>query len=497
MTDRQPLHPGRVKLVPVAGQENVYDLVRADEALVPGTELKKATLLSDETERFIWGDTQDRTVDQALYTAKKNTNHVFEVGDIRVTARTDLGDDWLLCNGEIITDDYPELKERIYPTRYGWYDGDREEITSTGQYLHAYYGGKYWRVHMDVEGEDDDAETAVIELYSAEHLWDEWKLEWRYTDTTGYSIYGSFTEEVIFSNGTLYCKFYPWQSSGLRCYIITIPLDNISAAGVATYDDGSVTTGMAYNDVTGKWYFGGAATIDDDERFYLYESDTYVIDTAAATRYVLGSNYTYNSSYSNGFRPLYCKNGIVYGSFYNRKGSYAIAFTDPGNPAITGNNGAATDIFYDAYYSDILDTVVAFSSYEETTSGGSTGAFVYTYDRTANTWVRQGDEARSHKINDIFELNGLFYVDVSGGITVYEDIRDVNTIISLYTGATNGSANDSAMSTVPLALRSSPVLLYVASVNSKYNSRYGYFTPHLRTITVDNAYVYIRGRVTE
>lgn len=49
MTDRQPLHPGRVKLVPVAGQENVYDMVRADEALVPGTELKKATLLSDDT----------------------------------------------------------------------------------------------------------------------------------------------------------------------------------------------------------------------------------------------------------------------------------------------------------------------------------------------------------------------------------------------------------------------------------------------------------------
>ena len=30
MQDRVSLHPGRVKLVPVAGQENTYDMVRAD-----------------------------------------------------------------------------------------------------------------------------------------------------------------------------------------------------------------------------------------------------------------------------------------------------------------------------------------------------------------------------------------------------------------------------------------------------------------------------------
>lgn len=49
MKDRQPLHPGRVMLLPVAGQENTYDMVRADEPMEKGTPLNKSTLLSDET----------------------------------------------------------------------------------------------------------------------------------------------------------------------------------------------------------------------------------------------------------------------------------------------------------------------------------------------------------------------------------------------------------------------------------------------------------------
>ena len=40
--DRVPLYPGRVKLIPVSGQANTYDLVRADEPLVVGTPINKA-----------------------------------------------------------------------------------------------------------------------------------------------------------------------------------------------------------------------------------------------------------------------------------------------------------------------------------------------------------------------------------------------------------------------------------------------------------------------
>ena len=40
--DRIPTHPGRVKLVPVEGQENTFDMVRADEPIEVGTPINKA-----------------------------------------------------------------------------------------------------------------------------------------------------------------------------------------------------------------------------------------------------------------------------------------------------------------------------------------------------------------------------------------------------------------------------------------------------------------------
>lgn len=49
MENRQPTYPGRVILTPVPGQENTYDMVRADEPTVEGTPLNKQTLLQDAT----------------------------------------------------------------------------------------------------------------------------------------------------------------------------------------------------------------------------------------------------------------------------------------------------------------------------------------------------------------------------------------------------------------------------------------------------------------
>lgn len=49
MKDRISLYPGRVKLNPVAGEANTYDMVRADQPTQEGTALNKANLLSDET----------------------------------------------------------------------------------------------------------------------------------------------------------------------------------------------------------------------------------------------------------------------------------------------------------------------------------------------------------------------------------------------------------------------------------------------------------------
>lgn len=47
MVDRAALHPGRVKLVPVEGAANTFDMTRADEPIQAGTPLNKGTLLSE------------------------------------------------------------------------------------------------------------------------------------------------------------------------------------------------------------------------------------------------------------------------------------------------------------------------------------------------------------------------------------------------------------------------------------------------------------------
>lgn len=49
MNDRVSTYPGRVRLTPVEGQTDVFDMVRADSPTQEGTALNKANLLSDTT----------------------------------------------------------------------------------------------------------------------------------------------------------------------------------------------------------------------------------------------------------------------------------------------------------------------------------------------------------------------------------------------------------------------------------------------------------------
>lgn len=57
MDDRVSRYPGRVKMVPVPGQPNVYDMTLADEPTVAGTKLNKANLLSDQVSSLLGATT--------------------------------------------------------------------------------------------------------------------------------------------------------------------------------------------------------------------------------------------------------------------------------------------------------------------------------------------------------------------------------------------------------------------------------------------------------
>lgn len=66
MQDRVSQYPGRVKLTPVSGQENVYDMEWADGATVEGTALNKANLLGDLAAEVYSLDTETATVNDAF-----------------------------------------------------------------------------------------------------------------------------------------------------------------------------------------------------------------------------------------------------------------------------------------------------------------------------------------------------------------------------------------------------------------------------------------------
>ena len=76
MQDRLSTYPGRIRLIPVQGQENTYDIERADEPSQLGTELKTDTLLSDTTAALLGLDASTGTPNAAFGKLKSLLNTV-------------------------------------------------------------------------------------------------------------------------------------------------------------------------------------------------------------------------------------------------------------------------------------------------------------------------------------------------------------------------------------------------------------------------------------
>lgn len=68
MKDRISTYPGRVKLTPVSGQTNTYDMTLADSPTENGTPLSKATFLSDSVSEKYFAPGTDHTVSDVLDT---------------------------------------------------------------------------------------------------------------------------------------------------------------------------------------------------------------------------------------------------------------------------------------------------------------------------------------------------------------------------------------------------------------------------------------------
>ena len=83
-------------------------------------ETNSGQVLLDRDAQVTTGLASGSTLDDALQSVVKDTG-VFQVGDTLTTARTNLGDKWLLCNGTQITQaDYPALVGLLGTKPFNW-----------------------------------------------------------------------------------------------------------------------------------------------------------------------------------------------------------------------------------------------------------------------------------------------------------------------------------------------------------------------------------------
>lgn len=145
MKDRTPKYRGRVKLLPVTGQENIYDMTRADEPDDTGTPFNTRTMLQDSTAQFLKLPVSNPFVDDAL---RHMPDRVNPVGTIRTTPQQSLGDAWLPCDGSQVTfSEYPELCQILRNTA-GAVSWDSEAVGVSPNFMGmsrpVYFKGKWY-----------------------------------------------------------------------------------------------------------------------------------------------------------------------------------------------------------------------------------------------------------------------------------------------------------------------------------------------------------------
>lgn len=181
MQDRVPLYPGRVKLTPVSGQENVYDMVRADQPTQAGDPLNKDTLLKDAT-AALFGLGTDAVPDDMI-------NALAHTGDLHVWKRT-----------HDSTVDYP-----VHPNKNGYQEGSDKKpawytLENEAEVSKLYFEGGFIYVSDNVELNDDGSIFPNGENVSASEVKDKAKGKYVYNSKENITMYFVPSDAVI-TNG--------------------------------------------------------------------------------------------------------------------------------------------------------------------------------------------------------------------------------------------------------------------------------------------------------
>ncbi len=204
MKDRTPTYPGRVRLTPVAGQENVFDLQMADQPVEEGTPINKATLLTDETAAALGLDpAEDPTVDEAIaaitrtaldcgYWMRRAMTYTEEATSPSSSYLVSIG----ASSSDIITIYYVDELTTTSDGSVVMEDPQSVEISYNNRSAASVLSGKYWTPLTNVRVQ----QTAIYYTPSDKSVGVE------YYSSYGYYIYSSGSQTVKFNP-----EYGPWE----------------------------------------------------------------------------------------------------------------------------------------------------------------------------------------------------------------------------------------------------------------------------------------------
>lgn len=148
-----------------AGEQTLDVMFNAPGWQQQPTFLNKQNLGQDKT-MAVYNRGPEGTVDDLFQS-------VFAVGDIKVSTRTDLGDSWLLCNGETFSpEEYPELAEIMDTKAVPWREvslnspeGDSRSVSemcyANGYWFISYWGGGANKLYVSDSPEGPWEESTI------------------------------------------------------------------------------------------------------------------------------------------------------------------------------------------------------------------------------------------------------------------------------------------------------------------------------------------------
>lgn len=191
-----------------AGEQTLDVMFNAPGWQQQPTFLNKQNLGQDKT-MAVYNRGPEGTVDDLFQS-------VFAVGDIKVSTRTDLGDSWLLCNGDtFLPEEYPALAKTCSKKAVAWKEADINSPNPGGEITAYTFGAGYWFL---TQYTSDGYKTFYSENYNGP--WNEASVgNFRMDLTEVFHLNGKYYADAL-TSGAYYTPIYyadspagPWEKS--------------------------------------------------------------------------------------------------------------------------------------------------------------------------------------------------------------------------------------------------------------------------------------------